>query len=57
MIRPFDETGITRGADQILRYDKRPNSLTEMLRATVDRMCRDLLANQVIENYSFELNH
>ncbi len=24
-------------------------------RATVDRMCRELLANLVIENYSFEL--
>ena len=38
MIHPFDESGITRGADQILRYDNRPKSLTEMLRATVDRM-------------------
>jgi long-chain acyl-CoA synthetase len=38
MIQPFDQSGITRGADQILRYDKRPNSLTEMLRLTVDRM-------------------
>ena len=38
MIRPFDPSGITRGADQIARYDNRPNSLTEMLRATVDRM-------------------
>ena len=24
-------------------------------RATVDRMCKDLLANMVIENYAFEL--
>ena len=24
-------------------------------RATVERMCKDLLANTVIENYSFEL--
>ena len=24
-------------------------------RAKVDKMCQDLLANQVIENYSFEL--
>src|SRR5271168_5120891 len=38
MIRPFDQSGITRDPDQIARYDKRPNSLTEMLRATVDRM-------------------
>ena len=27
----------------------------EKARAEVDRMCRDLLANMVIENYSFEL--
>ena len=26
-------------------------------RATVDKMCRELLANTVIENYSFELVH
>src|SRR5260370_18570885 len=36
-ILPFDMTGITRGADQIKRYDGRPASLLEMLRATVDR--------------------
>lgn len=36
-IRPFDASGITRGADNIARYDARPNSLAEMLRATVDR--------------------
>jgi phosphoribosylformylglycinamidine synthase len=27
----------------------------EKARAEVDRMCRDLLANTVIENYAFEL--
>ncbi len=27
----------------------------EQVRAEVDRMCRDLLANTVIENYSYEL--
>ncbi|MFA5951110.1 MAG: phosphoribosylformylglycinamidine synthase subunit PurS [Hyphomicrobium sp.] len=27
----------------------------ETARAEVDRMCRDLLANTVIENYSYEL--
>ncbi len=27
----------------------------EKARAEVERMCRDLLANTVIENYSFEL--
>src|SRR5260370_39389861 len=36
-ILPFDMTGITRGADQIKRYDGRPTSLLEMLRATVDK--------------------
>jgi phosphoribosylformylglycinamidine synthase PurS subunit len=28
----------------------------ETARAEVERMCRDLLANTVIENYSFELS-
>jgi phosphoribosylformylglycinamidine synthase subunit PurS len=27
----------------------------EKARATVERMCKDLLANTVIENYSYEL--
>jgi long-chain acyl-CoA synthetase len=38
MIQPFDQSGITRGSDNIARYDNRPNSLIEMLRATVDRL-------------------
>jgi acyl-CoA synthetase (AMP-forming)/AMP-acid ligase II len=38
MIRPFDDTAITRGADGVARYDDRPASLVEMLRATADRM-------------------
>jgi long-chain acyl-CoA synthetase len=37
MIRPFDQAGIARGQDNIARYQGRPNSLIEMLRATVDR--------------------
>src|SRR6185295_19040054 len=37
MIRPFDYSEITRGADGISRYDRRPRSLVEMLRATVDK--------------------
>jgi len=37
MIRPFDYSAITRGADGISRYDNRPRSLVEMLRASVDR--------------------
>src|SRR5260370_2954969 len=37
MIPPFDETGITRGADSIDRYQTRPRSLVETLRATVDK--------------------
>ncbi len=37
MIRPFNQSGITRGADNIARYDGRPASLIAMLRATVDR--------------------
>ena len=37
MIRPFDYTEITRGADGISRYDGRPDSLVEMLRATIEK--------------------
>jgi long-chain acyl-CoA synthetase len=37
MIRPFDQSGITRSPDNTTRYDNRPNSLVEMLRTTVDR--------------------
>lgn len=37
MIRPFDQSGITRAADNIARYDDRPASLIEMLRRTVDQ--------------------
>ncbi|HLG16449.1 MAG TPA: AMP-binding protein [Blastocatellia bacterium] len=37
MIKPFDQSGITRGADGVAHYDNRPNSLIEMLRATVDK--------------------
>jgi acyl-CoA synthetase (AMP-forming)/AMP-acid ligase II len=37
MIRPFDQSRITRGADNIARYDGRAGSLITMLRATVDR--------------------
>jgi long-chain acyl-CoA synthetase len=38
MIRPFDDSGVTRDANQIARYDVLPRSLIEMLRATVDRV-------------------
>ena len=37
MIHPFDEAGITRGADGIARYQNRPRSLVEMLRSTVEK--------------------
>jgi acyl-CoA synthetase (AMP-forming)/AMP-acid ligase II len=37
MLRPFDESGITRGADGIARYQNRPRSLIEMLRSTVEK--------------------
>lgn len=37
MLRPFDQSGIVRGSDNIARYQGRPTSLVEMLRATVDR--------------------
>jgi acyl-CoA synthetase (AMP-forming)/AMP-acid ligase II len=37
MIRPFDYTGITRDSQGIAHYPDRPDSLVEMLRATVDK--------------------
>ena len=37
MIHPFDESGITRGADDIARYQNRPRSLLDMLRSTVEK--------------------
>ena len=37
MTYPFDRSGVTRGTDNIARYSNLPNSLLEMLRATVDR--------------------
>jgi long-chain acyl-CoA synthetase len=37
MIRPFDYTGITRDSNGIARYAGLPNSLVEMLRASVDK--------------------
>jgi long-chain acyl-CoA synthetase len=36
MIRPFDESSITRGADGVARYDQLAGSLVEMLRSTID---------------------
>src|ERR1051326_273331 len=35
-IKPFDQSGVTRHADQIARYDHLPPSLIEQLRGTVD---------------------
>src|SRR5579884_2378048 len=35
-IRPFDESGITRGADGVLRYDRQAPSLVALLREAVD---------------------
>src|SRR5579864_2350170 len=37
MIRPFDSSGIGRGADNIARYQGLPDSLIAMLRGTVDQ--------------------
>jgi long-chain acyl-CoA synthetase len=37
VIHPFDESGIQRGPDGIARYEDRPQSLLDMLRATVDK--------------------
>jgi long-chain acyl-CoA synthetase len=37
MTYPFDRSGVVRGADNIARYSNLPDSLLEMLRATVDR--------------------
>jgi long-chain acyl-CoA synthetase len=41
MLRPFDYSGIVRGADEIARYQGRPDSLVAMLRSTVDRLPRN----------------
>jgi acyl-CoA synthetase (AMP-forming)/AMP-acid ligase II len=35
-LQPFDQSGITRGADGVLRYQDRPDSLVEMLRRSVE---------------------
>src|SRR5262249_40111595 len=37
MIRPFDSSGITRDSDGIARYDRLPDSIVQMLRATVEK--------------------
>jgi long-chain acyl-CoA synthetase len=37
MIRPFDNSGITRDSHGIAQYPDRPDSLVEMLRKTVDK--------------------
>ncbi|HEU4416388.1 MAG TPA: AMP-binding protein, partial [Candidatus Angelobacter sp.] len=37
MIHPFDESGILRGKDGAARYQNRPRSLVEMLRASVEK--------------------
>jgi long-chain acyl-CoA synthetase len=37
VIHPFDELGISRGADGIARYENRPRSLVEMLRLSVEK--------------------
>jgi acyl-CoA synthetase (AMP-forming)/AMP-acid ligase II len=36
LIRPFDEDGISRGANGIKHFDELPGSLVEMLRASAD---------------------
>ena len=36
-IRPFDSSGVSRGADAILRYQAQPASLVELLRQSVER--------------------
>ena len=37
VIHPFDESGILRGADEVARYQNRPRSLVEMLRASAEK--------------------
>ncbi len=37
VLHPFDESGITRGADGVARYQNRPQSLVAMLRSTVEK--------------------
>src|SRR5215471_3266339 len=37
MLHPFDESGIERSGDGIARYQRRPRSLVEMLRQSVEK--------------------
>ena len=39
-----------------LRLDPTPGATSEQARAQVDDMCRKLLANPIIEDFSFELD-
>jgi long-chain acyl-CoA synthetase len=54
VIRPFDESGITRGNDGISRYDDLPRSLVEMLRRSTDR---SPLAEAIVEVGGERLNY
>lgn len=38
-----------------LRFDPPPGATGEQVSATVDDMCRKLLANPIIEDYTFEI--
>src|SRR3954471_17964509 len=44
---PFDTAGVSRGPDGIARYENRPDSLVQMLRATVERVGDGLAVSEI----------
>jgi len=44
---PFDTSGVSRGPDGIARYENRPDSLVQMLRATVERVGDGLAVSEI----------
>jgi acyl-CoA synthetase (AMP-forming)/AMP-acid ligase II len=54
VIHPFDESGIVRGSDGVARYQDRPRSLVEMLRASVEKFAaHEAVAEVGGERFSF----
>jgi long-chain acyl-CoA synthetase len=44
---PFDMSGVNRGPDGVARYTNRPDSLVDMLRATVERVGDGLAVSEI----------
>ena len=49
-------SGVRIGKFIELRLDPKPGATSEQARAQVDDMCRKLLANPIIEDFTFELD-